>query len=73
MSRLEATLNLEVIEKGKFARLVDNKNGLLLSEENADELRKIVHTVVDQVFDKFVNEFDPKKVKFTDHINNICL
>lgn len=53
MSRLEATLNLEIVEKGRFSRLVDNKNGLLLSEVNADELRKTVHTVVDRVFDDF--------------------
>ncbi len=53
MSRLEATLNLEVVEKGRFSRLVDNKNGLILSEINPDELRKTVHAVVDQVFDDF--------------------
>lgn len=53
MDRLEATLNLEVVEKGRFFRLVNNNNGLLLSEVNADELRKTVHTVVDQVFDEF--------------------
>lgn len=53
MSRLEATLNLEVVEKGRFARLVDNKNGLVLSEADLGELRKTVHTIVDQVFDEF--------------------
>ncbi len=54
MNRLEATLNLEVVEKGRFSRLVDNnKNGLVLSEVNPDKLRETVHTVVDQVFDDF--------------------
>ena len=54
MSRLEAVLNLEIIEVGKDISLVGRqRNGMLLRGENAEDLKKEVKIITEDLFKRF--------------------